>query len=102
MVGTESIKMAYLAVTASTEVSEMAFLPMTGQTRCSEGAAADTPASEGAADVCAAQTHKLAVAITGSTDDCGRTSRSTNLGPPNLEALRPLDLGVLVLSARSE
>lgn len=100
-------EMSSLVVTGQAEGSETASLPLKRQAECYEEAAADTLASEGAADLCVAQTQKLAVSITGSTDDSGRTTRTTNLRPPDfgptdLEALRPPDFGVLELSARSE
>lgn len=46
----------------------------------SGGAVADTTASGGAVDVCAAHTHQIMVAIIGSTDERGRTSVTTGLG----------------------
>lgn len=49
--------------------------------------------------VCVAQTHKMAVAITGSAADGGRTTRlgttglTPDLEPPDLDTLRTPDLG---------
>lgn len=82
---------AYVAITGSTEGSEVASLAVVGQaegsetvslavTRQKEGSRVDAVTSGGAEEVCAAQTHKMAVAITGSAEDSGRISRTTGLG----------------------
>lgn len=47
----------------------------------SGGVVADATTLEGPGKVCAAQTHKMVVAITGSAADGGRTSETTELGP---------------------
>lgn len=70
-------------MTGQTKGSEMASMATTRQT---EGAKVDAAASEGAAEVCVAQRHKMAVAITGSTDDSGSTSGTTGLGITGLRS----------------
>lgn len=64
----------------------MASLAITGQARGSQAVAATSEravavgASGGAGEVCAAKTQKMVVAITGSTGNGGRTSKTTGLG----------------------
>lgn len=70
------------------ECSETAFLAVKGQIESSE---VDSAASGEAVG--------MAVAIMGSTDDSGKTSRTDGLGSPNLEVLRLPDFGPLNLGA---
>lgn len=69
--------MASFGMMRQAESSETASLAMTGQ---AESSRADTGASGGAVAVCAAQTHMMLAAITGSTTNGSRTPVVTGLG----------------------
>ncbi|ROL51347.1 hypothetical protein DPX16_22443 [Anabarilius grahami] len=121
---------ASMAMTGQAECSETASLAVTagkgfkdgllGRNRTSRGtngtssegavafaaasgrAVAVTATFEGAGELCAAQTHKMVVAIKGSTVNGGRTFETTGLGttslePPHLGGLRPPNLGPLAM-----